>query len=171
MCRRCGSSKTHSHTSERLGYEAEKERQVKRQRKGAHPKRREKRQRKPPPGHLERGGAGRKRVDGKAKTQRSATTAARGGEAKLYHQKGEKSHSPVPQSAWQNYLERPPPRGGRSAGRKRNKHEKHIILCLNRAARLPRPWPGTEWGGRQDKTRRNTKTKQPKNSDKCPGPR
>ena len=33
--------KTHSHTSEWLGYEAEKERHVKRERKGAYPKRRE----------------------------------------------------------------------------------------------------------------------------------
>ena len=57
-----------------------------------------------------RGAAGRKRVDGKAKTQSSATTAAKGGEAN--RRKAEKSHSPVPQSAWQNYLERPPPRGG-----------------------------------------------------------
>ena len=36
------------------------------------------------------GGMGQKRVDGKAKTQSSATTAAKGGEAKLYHRKGEK---------------------------------------------------------------------------------
>ena len=94
-----------------------------------------------------REGAGRKRVDGKAKTQSSATTAARGGEAKLYHRKGEKSQSPVPQSAWKNYPERPPPRGGGLAGRKRNEHEKHVMLWLNRAARLPEPWPGTERGG------------------------
>ena len=47
-----------------------------------------------------RGVAGRKRVDGKAQTPSSVTNAARGGEAKLYHRKGEKSHSLVPQSAW-----------------------------------------------------------------------
>ena len=104
-----------------------------------------------------RGVAGRKRVDGEAKTQSSSTTTARGGEAKLYHRKGENYHNLVPQSAWQNYVEHPPPRGGGSAGRKRNEHEKHITLCLNRVARLARPWPGTERGGRQDKTRRNTK--------------
>ena len=76
--------KTHSHTSERLGYEAEKERQVKRERKGAYPKRRE----NVNGNHRHvtwKGGARRKRVDGRAKTQSSATTAARGGEAKLYH--------------------------------------------------------------------------------------
>ena len=33
--------KTHSHTSERLGYEVDKKRQLKGERKGAHPKRRE----------------------------------------------------------------------------------------------------------------------------------
>ena len=81
-----------------------------------------------------REGAGRKRVDGKAKTQSSATTAARGGEAKLYRRTGEKSHSPVPQGVVK--LPRTPPRperGGGAAGRKRNEHEKHIIVCLNRA--------------------------------------
>ena len=72
-----------------------------------------KRQWKPPPCHLEGGAARRKRADRKANTQSSAATAARGGEAKLHHRKGETSHSPVPQSAWQNYLEHPPaPRGG-----------------------------------------------------------
>ena len=81
--------KTHSHTSEWLGYEAEKERQVKRERKGAYPKQRE----NVHGNHRHvtwKGGAGRKRVDGEAKTQSTATTAARGGEAKLYHRKGEK---------------------------------------------------------------------------------
>ena len=83
----------------------------------------------------------------------------RGGEAKLCHRKGEKSHSPVPQSAWQNCLERPPaPRGG-IGRRKRNEHERHIILRLNRAARLPRPWPGTERGvsARRKKRRKHSK--------------
>ena len=75
--------KSHSHTSERLGYEAENERQVKREKRGAYPKRRE----NVNGNHRHvtwKGGAGRKRVDGKAKTQSSVTTAASGGEAKLY---------------------------------------------------------------------------------------
>ena len=57
------------------------------------------------------GGAGRKHVDGKAKTRSIATTVARRGEAKLYHRK-EEPRSPVSQSAWQNYPERPRPEGG-----------------------------------------------------------
>ena len=79
--------KTHSHTYERLGYEAEKERQVKKERKGPI-RNRGKFQWK----HRHdtwRGGAGRNRVDGKAKTQSSATAAARGSKARLYHRKGE----------------------------------------------------------------------------------
>ena len=104
--------KTHSHTSERLGYEAEKELQVKREKKRAYPKRRE----NVNGNHRHvtwKGRGGAQTCRRKAKTQRIAITAARGGEAKWYHRKGEKSHSPVPKSAWQNYLERPPaPAGG-----------------------------------------------------------
>ena len=40
-----------------------------------------------------KGGAGRKRVDGKAKTQSSATTVARGGEAELFHRKGKRLYT------------------------------------------------------------------------------
>ena len=42
-----------------------------------------------------KGGAGRKRVDGKAKTQSSATTVARGGEAELFHRKGKRLYTVV----------------------------------------------------------------------------
>ena len=75
--------KTHSHTSERRGYEADKERQVKRERKG--PIRNGVKTLMKTTAMSTGGGrAGRKRVDGKAKTQSSVTTAASGGEAKLY---------------------------------------------------------------------------------------
>ena len=59
----------------------------------------EERQRKPPLPHLQ-GGVERECVDGNAKNRSSATTLARGGEAKLDRRKREhkKSHSPVPQS-------------------------------------------------------------------------
>ena len=80
--------KIHSHTFKRRGYEADKERQVKRERKEAYPQRRKngnENHRHIP----RRGGAGRKRVDGDAKTQSSATTASREGKAKLYHRKRE----------------------------------------------------------------------------------
>ena len=33
---------------------------------------------------------------------------------------------------------------------KKNEHEKPLVPCLCLAARLPRPWPRTEWGGRRD---------------------
>ena len=49
--------KTHSHTSERRDYEADKERQEKRERKRPIDKGKETRERKPPPYHL-KGGAG-----------------------------------------------------------------------------------------------------------------
>ena len=33
---------------------------------------------------------------------------------------------------------------------RKNEHEKPTVPCLCLAARLPRPWPRTEWGGRRD---------------------
>ena len=69
--------------------------------------------------------------------------------------------------------------GGGSAGRKRNEHEKHTVLCLNLAARLPRPCHGPELGGgRQDKKTqepppslpdhaRNTQKPSPKTQKLC----
>ena len=64
--------KSHSHTSERLGYEADQEYQVKRERKGAYPKRRENSKETTAVSTGRGWGAGRKRVDGKSKTQRIA---------------------------------------------------------------------------------------------------
>ena len=97
--------KTHTHTSGRRGYEADKERQEKRERE----------LKKTPPYHL-KVGAGRECVDGKAGNRSSATTLARGGEAKLYHRlkENKKSHSsPVPQSRVAKIPRLPPaPIGG-----------------------------------------------------------
>ena len=83
---------THSYTSERRGYEADNERQVRRERNKAYTKRRKnvnENHRATWPG---RRGTGRKHVDGQSKTPSRATTAARGGEAKLYQRKREKNH-------------------------------------------------------------------------------
>ena len=77
--------KTHSHTSERRCHETDKERQVKRERKAAYPKRSKNANENHR--HVTWSVGGGKRIDGKAKTQSSATTAARGGEAKLYDRK------------------------------------------------------------------------------------
>ena len=40
---------------------------------------------------------------------------------------------------------------------KKNEHEKPTVPCLGLSARLPRPWPSTEWGGRRDGRRKATK--------------
>ena len=71
--------KNHSRTSERREYEADEERQEKRERRGPFRKRQEKRRRKPPPDHLKRGGGARvcRRKSRKPKYG-SATTLARG---------------------------------------------------------------------------------------------
>ena len=146
--------KTHSHTSERRGYGADKERQVKRERSRPNRKGQKKRQGKPRPYHLEWGG-GENVSTQEQKTEVAPQPQRGGGEAKVYHRKGTKksSHSsPVPQqSEWPKIPRTPPtPREGGSAGRKRSEHEKTTVLCPNFAARLLRPWPGTEGGGRQD---------------------
>ena len=136
----------HSHTSERRGDEADEERQVKRERKEAHP------QAKPPPYHLERRGRGENVSTEKGKTEVAPQPQRGGGEAKVYHRKGTKksSHSsPVPQqSEWPKIPRTPPtPREGGSAGRKRSEHEKTTVLCHNITVVLPRPRPGTERSG------------------------
>ena len=84
----------------------------------------------------ERGGAGRKRVDG-AKTQ-VAPQAQRGGASRNYTTKkeGEKSHCPIPlvlyhSRSGKNTQNAPGPEVGGSAGRKRNEYEKHTVMCLN----------------------------------------
>ena len=120
--------KTQSRTSERRAYETDKDCQVKRKDRRPIRKGQKKRHGKPPPYHLE-GGAGRKRVDGRTKNLGSATTGARGDEANYTTEKKKKSHSLVPHSEWQKYPECPRPREGVSAGRKRNEHEKHTVLC------------------------------------------
>ena len=42
---------------------------------------------------------------------------------------------------------------------KKNEHEKPTVPCLCLAARLPRPWPRTEWGGRRDGRKANRRAK------------
>ena len=42
---------------------------------------------------------------------------------------------------------------------KKSEHEKTTVPCLCLAARLPRPWPRTEWGGRRDGKKANRRAK------------
>ena len=57
------------------------------------------------------------------------------------------------------------------AGRKRKRHATHTVLCLNRAARLARPWSGTERGCWQDEEKKEPPQTRPQKSQKtCPGP-
>ena len=86
--------KTHSHTSERQGYEADQERQVKRER-----------------GSIR---------NGEKQTSMETTMS---------------------------------PGIGGVRRTKRSEHVKHIALCLNRTARLPSPWPGTERRGGDGRTK------------------
>ena len=62
-------------------------------------------------------------------------------------------------------LAAPPARsgGGRRQDDTKNEHEKPTVLCLCLAARLPRPWPRTECGGRREgrKANRPAKTDHP----------
>ena len=60
------------------------------------------------------------------------------------------------------------PSGGGSAGRKRNEHEKRVVLYLNRAARLPNG-PARSGRGPQDITRRNTPKPSPKTQKRVLG--
>ena len=46
---------------------------------------------------------------------------------------------------------------GVSRTTKKNEHEKTTVPCLCLAARLPRPCPSTEWGGRRDGRRKTNK--------------
>ena len=48
---------------------------------------------------------------------------------------------------------------------------KNIALCLGRAARLPRAWPGTERGESVGPHTQAHPNPQPENSKTCPGPR
>ena len=50
--------------------------------------------------------------------------------------------------------------------RRKKEHEKRTVPCLSLAARLPRPWPRTEWRGRRDGRKANRRAKRDH-----PGPR
>ena len=50
----------------------------------------------------------------------------------------------------------------------KNEHEKPTVPCISLAARLPRPWPSTEWRSRQSAGRKK-KSKQTSKRDH-PGP-
>ena len=62
----------------------------------------------------------------------------------------------IPQSEWQKYAERPRPRGGGVDRTNKKRKRKTRVLRHNCAARLPRPRPGTERGGRQDRKNAGT---------------
>ena len=121
--------KTHSHTSERRGYEADQAHNVKRERKEG-PSVRDRKKRPGKPYITWKGGVGEKRDDEKTKPYSSATTAAKGGGGGIIPPKrNNKSHSPVAQSEWKNkHPERPRPEWERLAERKRNEHEKYTVL-------------------------------------------
>ena len=103
----------------------------------------------------------RKRVDGRAKTRSSATTAARRGEAKLYHRKEkQKSHTVLVlcySRSGKNTQNAPTaPRGGGSTGRKETNTKNRPDVPQFSGLTTLRPLPGTERGrsaGRKTKRR------------------
>ena len=136
MSRRCGSSKP---TPTPLNGEARSRQGTpsKKGKKGVPIRKGQKhRQTKTSPYHLERGG-GANTCQPKSEKLSCATTAARGGDAKLHHRKGattKKSHSPVPQSEWQKIPRTPPvPRGGVRQDKKKTNTKKEregLSPCL-----------------------------------------
>ena len=131
MSRRCEKMrllKTHSHTSERPGNEADKERQEKGKERTPISKGQGKRRRSPARGDRARC------VNGNAKNQSSATTLARGGEAKFDRRKREnKSHTVLchSRSSHNTQIASGSERGG--IGRTKNKisHAKPIVVYYN----------------------------------------
>ena len=131
--------KTQSHTSERRAYETDKDCQVKRKDRRPIRKGQKKRHGKPPPYHLE-GGAGRKRVDGRAKNRSSATTAARGDEANYTIEKKKKNHTVLCHiRSGKSTQNAPGPEGGMICRTKKERTRKLAVPRPNLAARLPRP--------------------------------
>ena len=70
------------------------------------------------------------------------------------HHKGKKTKHTVLCYCVSSQITLAAPRLGAEEGvgrtTKKNEHEKPTVPCLCLAARLPRPWPRTEWGGRRD---------------------
>ena len=165
--------KIHTHTCERRGYEAEKERQVKVKEKRPIRTGQKKRQGKPPPYHW-RGGRVENVSTGKRNTE-VAPQPQRGGARRHYTtEKEKKKHTQSCATVAAVKAPRTPlaPRVGGSARRKGNEYEKPAVQCHNLAARLPRPWPGTErWGvgGRPDgkKTQRPPQAQLKKTQKAC----
>jgi len=99
--------KTHSHTSNRRGDKAEKERQDKGQERRPILKGRENCQRKPPPCH-QQGGAGRACTDQNNNKRATATYQGREGGAKMdVDRSNTKNNSPVPQYEYPTDPDRP----------------------------------------------------------------
>ena len=86
------------------------------------------------------------------------------------HPKGKKTNHTVLCYCVSSQITLAAPRLGAEEGvgrtTKKNEQEKPTVPCLCLAARLPRPWPRTEWGGRRDGRRKAHK--QPKRDH--PGP-
>ena len=110
--------KTRSRTSERRGYEADKTPQAKREIKEAYPQEAGKNVKENHRHTTWKGGAGRKRVDGKPKNRSSATPAARGDEAKYITEKEKKNTVLCHSRSGKNTQKVPGPEGRGSAGRK-----------------------------------------------------
>ena len=122
----------------------------------------------------------RKRVDGRAKNRSSATTAARGGEAKLYHRKGEKENHTVlcHNRSGRNTQNAPGPVGGRWIGRTKKKRTRKTyspVPQFSGPITQTMPWPRTRRGSTGQKNagttpkptrscKKHPKT-QPKNSE------
>ena len=79
------------------------------------------------------------------------------------HHKGKKTKHTVLCYCVSSQLTLAAPRLGAEEGvgrtTKKNEHEKPTVPCLCLAARLPRPWPRTEWGGRRDGRKANRRAK------------
>ena len=79
------------------------------------------------------------------------------------HHKGKKTKHTVLCYCVSSQLTLAAPRLGAEEGvgktTKKNEHEKPTVPCLCLAARLPRPWPRTEWEGRRDGRKANRRAK------------